>query len=67
MTLAKRGEMPEKRNCPNPVQDHMDLARRLGLRGTPFTITDTGRVIGGYMPATALLDSLDADKADGTR
>ena len=38
------------------------LARQLGLRGTPFTITDTGRVIGGYKPAPELVDSLDSDK-----
>ncbi len=67
MTRAKRGAMPEKRECPNPVQEHMALARRLGLRGTPFTITDTGRVIGGYVPAPDLLDSLESDKRGSKR
>ena len=65
MTRAKRGAMPEKRECPNPVEEHMALARQLGLRGTPFTITDTGRVIGGYMPASELFDSLESDKGSG--
>ena len=67
MTRAKRGAMPDKRECPNPVQEHMALARRLGLQGTPFTITDTGRVIGGYMPASDLLESLESDKRGGKR
>ena len=62
MTYAKQGAMPQKRNCANPVEEHMALARQLGLRGTPFTVTDTGRVIGGYMPAPEMVDSLDADK-----
>ena len=54
--------MPRERDCPNPVQEHMSLARRLGLNGTPFTITDTGRVIAGYMPARKLFASLESDK-----
>ncbi len=62
MTFAKSGAMPEERECPNPIEQHMALAQRLGLRGTPFTITDTGRVIAGYMPASELVESLDSDK-----
>lgn len=65
MTLAKRGVMPEKRECQNPIQEHMALAQRLGLRGTPFTITDTGRIISGYTPAAKLVESLDLDKPNG--
>ena len=65
MTRAKRGATPQKRECQNPVEEHMALAQRLGLRATPFTITDTGRTIGGYMPAAELIDSLDSDKRGG--
>ena len=64
MTLAKRGVMPQKRDCPNPVEEHMAVANQLGLQGTPYSVTDTGRVIGGYLPADALLESLDADKRE---
>lgn len=67
MTRAKSGEMPAKRDCENPVRDHMALANRLGLRGTPFTITDTGRAIGGYMPAPELYESLEVDKQRAAR
>ena len=62
MTEAKPGTPPERRDRDNPVREHMVLGRRLGLRGTPYTITDTGRAIGGYMPAPELLESLDGDK-----
>lgn len=62
MTKAKAGAVPEKRVCENPIREHMALARRLGLRGTPYTITDTGRAIGGYVPAPELYESLEADK-----
>jgi protein-disulfide isomerase len=49
------------------VREHMALARRLGLRGTPYTITDTGRAISGYVPAPELLESLEADKRKASR
>lgn len=62
MTRAKTGVIPERRTCENPVKEHMRLANRLGLSGTPFTITDTGRVITGYRPAPALYATLEADK-----
>jgi thiol:disulfide interchange protein DsbC len=67
MTLAKAGNMPQPRECENPVKRHMSLARRLGLTGTPFSITDTGRVVTGYMPAPSLYASMEADKAKARR
>ena len=67
LTKAKAGAMPPERDCENPVREHMALARRLGLRGTPYTITETGRAIGGYVPAPELLESLEADKRNGSR
>jgi thiol:disulfide interchange protein DsbC len=67
MTKAKSGAIPEKRICENPVREQMTLARRLGLRGTPYTITDTGRAISGYVPAPELLESLEADKLKASR
>jgi thiol:disulfide interchange protein DsbC len=67
MTQAKSGAPLEGRTCENPISEHMERARELGLTGTPFTITDTGRVITGYMPAPALLESLNADKRKAVR
>ena len=60
LTAAKRGVDPPKRNCDNPVKEHMALARQLGLTGTPMTITDTGEQIMGYVPADELLTKLRA-------
>jgi len=62
MTRAKLGETPEAKDCPNPVSEHMELARRLGLTGTPMTITDTGERFNGYVPADQLAVRLDAAK-----
>jgi thiol:disulfide interchange protein DsbC len=62
MNRAKAGEMPPKRECDTPIAGHMALARELGLTGTPFTVTDTGRIVSGYMPAKSLYESLEANK-----
>lgn len=62
MTRAKAGETLEQRECDTPIPEHMALAERLGLKGTPYTITDTGRVINGYQSANRLYKSLQADK-----
>ena len=62
MDRAKNGEKPPRLECETPIAAHMALAREVGLTGTPFTITDTGRVISGYMPAPKLYESLQADK-----
>jgi len=67
LTKAKTGAIPEIRECEHPVREHMALARRMGLRGTPYTITDTGRAIGGYVPAPELFESLEADKLEASR
>jgi len=67
MTKAKAGATPAPRDCDHPVRKHMEIARRLGLRGTPYTITDTGRAIGGYVPAAELFESLEADKQKAAR
>ena len=62
MDRAKGGEKPPTRECETPIAAHMALAREVGLTGTPFSVTDTGRVISGYMPAARLYESLQADK-----
>ena len=58
LTEAKRGLVPPKRECENPVKEHMALARQLGLTGTPMTITDSGEQIIGYLPADEMLTKL---------
>ncbi len=45
----------------------MALAVLLALLGTPYTITDTGRTISGYVPAPEMFESLEADKLKASR
>lgn len=67
ITRAKAGQDPQPLECPNPVEEHMALAKRLGLTGTPMTITDTGEQINGYVPAASLLKRLDLAKQEADR
>lgn len=59
LTAAKAGELLESRSCDNPVRDHMSLAGRLGVSGTPAILTEGGRLIPGYMPPEQLLVELN--------
>jgi thiol:disulfide interchange protein DsbC len=54
MTNAKAGGEIEPKSCPNPIEQHVALAERLGLRGTPLIYTDGGQKIPGYREASAL-------------
>lgn len=48
MTTAKAGgQVPEKR-CENPIESHVALAERVGLRGTPLIYLDNGERIPGF-------------------
>ena len=58
ITAAKAGRDPGAASCSNPIESHMKIGRQLGLRGTPFSLTDTGEPINGYMPAKAMLEKL---------
>jgi thiol:disulfide interchange protein DsbC len=54
MTNAKSGGRIDPKTCPNPIAEHVALAERLGLRGTPLIYTDSGEKIPGYREASAL-------------
>jgi thiol:disulfide interchange protein DsbC len=58
MTRAKAGEDPGTADCATPIEAHMDLARKLGLRGTPFSILESGEIINGYLPPERMLRRL---------
>lgn len=60
MTVAKNGGDVPVAKCDAPVQNHYDLGRKLGVRGTPAIYTETGVQVGGYLPAEALLGRLQA-------
>ena len=59
MTDAKAGRRIAHATCENPVQEHYELGRRLGVNGTPTLFTDDGTRIGGYVPWRELVSRLD--------
>lgn len=67
LTLAKAGEVPKRRECDNPVREHMALANDLGLTGTPLSITENGAKIVGYASAKALLQQVEAATTHAAR
>lgn len=54
MTNAKAGGKIDPMSCDNPIEQHVALAERLGLRGTPLIYTDSGEKIPGYREARVL-------------
>lgn len=61
MTDAKeRKPIPEK-TCDNPIADQYNLGGEIGVNGTPALITESGKMIPGYVPADRLVRMLEAD------
>lgn len=44
--------------CVNPVMAHYTLGQKLGVRGTPAIVTDSGELVPGYRPPAALAAQL---------
>jgi thiol:disulfide interchange protein DsbC len=63
MTRAKRGESVEPKTCDNPVQAQYELGQKLGVRGTPSMILESGEMLPGYVPPTQLAQMLAENKA----
>ena len=59
MTDAKAGRKIAHATCDNPVQEHYETGRRLGVSGTPTLFTEDGTTIGGYVPWRELVSQLD--------
>lgn len=55
MTQAKSGEKLPPLTCENPVADHFMAGSQAGVNGTPTLVMDDGTLIGGFLPAEALL------------
>lgn len=60
MTMSKNGESIEDRSCPNPVREHFELGGNLGVQGTPAIVTESGKMIPGYVPAERLSEILSS-------
>lgn len=59
MTDAKAGKDVNAKSCENPVKDHYEMGRRLGVTGTPALFLETGEMLPGYVPPTRLKQILD--------
>ncbi len=58
LTLAKQGKPVEQKVCDNPLAKHSQVARNMGVNGTPFIFFEDGDVLPGYAPAERLLAML---------
>ena len=58
LTALKQGRDVPRRICSSPVADHYQLAKDIGLPGTPGIITAEGRLLRGYDSAEELAASL---------
>lgn len=65
MTHAKAGGRVEPKSCANPIEEHVALAERLGLRGTPLIYTDSGEKIPGYREASVLASMVNGSEPIG--
>jgi len=61
LTDAKAGKSIDMKTCDNPIDEHMELAATLGLRGTPFIVLESGQVQPGYVPAKQLARLLEGE------
>ncbi|HHJ15007.1 MAG TPA: DsbC family protein [Gammaproteobacteria bacterium] len=59
LTDSKNDRPVPKKTCDNPIDEHMELARQLGLRGTPYILLENGMSPPGYVPPRQLAHMLD--------
>ena len=62
MTAAKARKPFDEKKCDNPVKAQYELGQEIGVTGTPALVTETGRLIPGYIPADRLAKMLEADQ-----
>lgn len=65
LTASKAGQNLPKASadCKHPVDQHLKVARMVGVDGTPTILLDDGSVIPGYVPAERLLQAIkDSEK-----
>ncbi|MGI9264329.1 MAG: thioredoxin fold domain-containing protein, partial [Gammaproteobacteria bacterium] len=60
LTRAKKGEKIATQECgTTPVAAQYQLGNKLGVRGTPAIILESGELISGYLPADELANYLN--------
>ncbi len=60
MTDAKAGLAIEEKSCQTPIERHINVAQRLGIRGTPTIVLQDGHLVPGYVPAGELVEMANA-------
>lgn len=66
MTRAKAGKSIAEASCDNPVSSHFLLGNEIGVKGTPAIITESGKLLSGYVPPVNLKRELDQIKSQQT-
>jgi thiol:disulfide interchange protein DsbC len=60
LTRAKLGgEVPDATCGNTPIESHYSLGKRIGVRGTPAVFSESGELLGGYLPPAQLSQALD--------
>ena len=59
MTDSKSGSNIKVNSCDNPIKDHFEAGRRLGVTGTPALFLESGQLLPGYIPPMRLIQILD--------
>ena len=62
LTQAKKDEPVEQKTCANPVKEEYELGEEVGVSGTPSIVTESGRLLPGYVPAPRLAQMLNDEK-----
>ena len=58
ITKAKIHRQVELKKCANPVKDHYNMGRLVGVNGTPTLILENGDLHHGYLPPDELVRAL---------
>ncbi|HEU4616631.1 MAG TPA: DsbC family protein [Gammaproteobacteria bacterium] len=62
LTKAKLGGALPKSTCAdNPVEEHWELGREVGVRGTPAIFAENGELLGGYLTPDELEKRLEGE------
>jgi len=59
LTAAMLGNAVQAHQCQSPIMRHFELGTLVGVRGTPMIVSDSGALIGGYMPTSELVKKLE--------
>jgi len=60
LDMAKSGEKVEPKTCDHPINKHQELATRLGIRGTPAIMLESGQLMPGYVPSAKIISQINS-------